>query len=322
MPVSRILGVLGIPSVRTCASRIFQAQHQIEILPDLSDLIIFVEAQLLEQFLLEPAIHLVPLQHDQVVELVASHIEVTVVTSHTLCMAALFEPRRVSLRIGSFQMGEELMGPLFQHLQHRLAVTFQRTLSDGQCQQPVEHALGESLRIDILQIELPHEQRIDDLGIGAKEVGEAEAMRLLCSLVIVGRHGSTLAVLGIAEVVLEAVGIGLQHVVAGIDVAFFGQIAVVGVDGYPELAVEERFVLQALRAATRHVAAYVATRCNEPEFALRIEFMQHLAPEYLIVLVLDVNGRRGSGQTQLSLKALGCAFVECVLLRFTIVWTM
>ncbi len=79
--------------------------------------------------------------------------------------------------------------------------------------------------------------------------------------------------------------------------------------------------MQALGTSRSHIAADASAGSNEAELALRIGLLEHLAPEDLIVLVFEVDSRRGTRQTQFGLEAFGGTLVECTLLAFRVVRT-
>ena len=65
--------------------------------------------------------------------------------------------------------------------------------------------------------------------------------------------GDALAVFPEAEVVFEGVGICLKDEMLGIDVWFFAEIAIVRVDGNPEMFIKKIAILQTLCAAAGHI---------------------------------------------------------------------
>ena len=127
---------------------------------------------------------------------------------------------------------------------------------------------------------------MDGPGIVAEVTAEVEN--------VVGQGGDTAAdvveAVGETVVVLEGVGVGLEHEVAGVEVGLMEEVPVVAVDADEEAGAEVGEVLQALGDAVGLVPVLVAGTGDEMEAVAGTEVLEDGAPKDDVVAVLDVDG--------------------------------
>lgn len=253
---------------------------------------------------------------ETIVELVSAHEEESVVASDMELPEVVFFGGEVCARELAVEMFAKFAAPFFEKVEGGIAVEVEKATVDREGKLAMEDIVGEKFGRSAVHVGEPEKDRPNGMGVaGDEDLEVEEAFALTCGL-----EECALEIGGPAEMVLEGVGVGLEDEMAGIHVGFALNAPVVRVDGNPKLRVEERPIVQSLRASGGEIAVDGTGGCNETELELGTGIVEHLSPKDLVVFVLDVNHSLYPVETTFGLVAFGCKAEETALLLFGLLY--